>query len=383
MSFPVINAPRRTNETFRQKKQPGHHNEVSPFEELNIDMVKAFPISDPLHLLHQGVMKKLLLRWIGRVKGYTRKWSKQTMDLVSQYLLAANKRMPSDIHRSLRNLNDLSNWKGVEFRTILMYVGVTALRPALRPDEYEHFLTLFCACTIVSCSFYKHYIPLAEKMFRNFVQKYILLYGAHSVTSNVHNLVHICEDLVGNNMYSIDQTSTYKYENCLRLLGMKIQTCNKPLEQISRRIIEIMQLNSDLLGNQFSQINNDHDPFVEYEIEKNCFSKITIKADVVLSSRKIGDQWFLTRSGDIVKMKYATKASESYKIIGQPLVQMGPFFLKPLISTSLFIFKSDGILSSELCTYDIDSIKAKMMCLEFQSEYVYIPILHTLEILNK
>lgn len=382
MSYPCIDATRRTNETFRQRKQPEHHKDVSPFEELiNIDMIKAFPISDPLHLLHQGVMKKLLLRWIGKVKGYSRKWSKLIVDSVSKYLLETNKQMPSDIHRSLRSLNDISNWKGVEFRTILMYVGVTALRPVLGDDEYEHFLTLFCACTIVSCSLYKVYTPLAEKMFKSYVEKYISLYGRHSITSNVHNLVHICEDLTGNNIDSINQISTYKYENCLRLLGMKIQSCNRPLEQISRRLIEIQHLNTDLLGNQSSQI--DLDPHVEYEVEKNYFSKITIKSDVMLSSRKIGDQWFLTRSGDIVKMKHIIKVSDSYKICGQSLLQKGPFFMKPLDSTRLSVFKSDGKLSCEVCMHEISAVKAKMMRLKFEEEYVYIPILHTLEILNK
>lgn len=54
MSFSNLDAPLRTNETFRQKKQHSHHKYDSPLEELDIDMVKTFTISDPLHLLHQG-----------------------------------------------------------------------------------------------------------------------------------------------------------------------------------------------------------------------------------------------------------------------------------------------------------------------------------------
>lgn len=278
-------------------------------------------------------MKKCLQRWIGTVKqGYSNKWIKRTIDSVSRYLVEANKRMPSDIHRSLRGLNDLSNWKGTEFRTFLMYVGMTSLRLALQNNEYEHFLMLCCASTIVSCNVYKAYIPLATHKFKDYVQKYISLYGRHSITSNVHNLVHITEDLIQNNIDSINQISTYKYENYLRLLGMKLQSCNKPLEQISRRLIEIFYLNTDLLGNQSlqNQIDNDREfsPYVEYELplDKNCYSKITIKPDVILSSRKIGDQWFLSTSGDIVKMKHAIKVGSSYKICGSSLINKGPFF---------------------------------------------------------
>lgn len=389
MSFPQLEAPLRTDETFRQREQPSHHKNVSPFEDTDIDMVKRFPISDSLHLLHHGVTKKCLQRWIGKVKGYGRKWSRLTTESVSRYLLEANKRMPSDIHRSLRSLDDLSHWKGVEFRTLLMYVGMVVLRSALENDEYEHFLLLCCACHIVSCKVYKHYIPLARSMFKVYVKNYIHLYGRHSISSNVHNLIHVADDLIENNLESIDELSTYKYENSLRLLTMKLQNCNRPLEQISRRLIEIFHLKTSSLeiGSQQIEIDHDHEftPLLEYELpsNKNCFSKITIKPDVVLTSRKIGDQWFITHTGDIVKMMYATKVENSFKVCGFSLMSMGLFFKKPIKSNNLSIFKSDGELSETLCMHEISSIAAKMVCLELETSFVYIPLLHTLEILKK
>lgn len=349
ISFPNLDAPLRTNETFRQKTQAAHHKYDSPFEDLEVDMIKKFTIADPLHLLHQGVMKKCLQRWMGNVKGYSRKWSKLTTESVSRYLIESNKQMPSDIHRSLRSLDELSNWKGVEFRSFLMYIGMVALRPVLENDEYEHFMLLCCACTIVSCNIYKAYIPLAKKMFENYVMGYIHIYGRHSISSNVHNLIHIADDLIENSVDSIDEISTYRYENSLRLLGMKLQTCNRPLEQISRRLIEIFHLKTDLLSNK------DHDqieifrerkfsPIVEYELStnKNCYSKITVKPDVVLSSRKIGDQWFITHSGDIVKMMHATKVENSYGIYGFSVISKSDYFSKPIKSSRLNIFKSDS-----------------------------------------
>lgn len=64
VSFPNIDAKRRTNEEFRNRVQPSHHKEDSPFEELGIDMIRAFPTSDPLHLLELGVMRRCLYRWV-------------------------------------------------------------------------------------------------------------------------------------------------------------------------------------------------------------------------------------------------------------------------------------------------------------------------------
>lgn len=126
MSYPDMNASRRTNESFRERKQHAHHKIASPFQELDIDMVKAFTISDSLHLLHHGVMKKLLRRWIGKVKGYCKKWTNAIIDSVSQYLLDINKRMPSEIHRQMRSLKEICKWKGVEF---LVFLCMLALLP--------------------------------------------------------------------------------------------------------------------------------------------------------------------------------------------------------------------------------------------------------------
>lgn len=47
----------RTDELFRSRFQPGHHKGDSILERLPIDMIKAFPTSDSLHLLDLGVMK--------------------------------------------------------------------------------------------------------------------------------------------------------------------------------------------------------------------------------------------------------------------------------------------------------------------------------------
>lgn len=101
-----------------------------------------------------------------------------------------------------------------------------------------------------------------------------------------------------------------------------------------------------------------------------------------MTNRKIGDKFFLTHSGDIVKMEYVTKVDNLYKICGFSLLNKSPFFIKPLNSTKLSIFKSDGIFDTEICMYSSSSIKAKMICLESENDFVFIPILHTLELLK-
>lgn len=56
--FPQKNWPLRTDSDFRAKRDPAHHKETTLLEELKIDMISCFPISDPLHLFELGIMKK-------------------------------------------------------------------------------------------------------------------------------------------------------------------------------------------------------------------------------------------------------------------------------------------------------------------------------------
>lgn len=49
----------RTDANFRSRFQPKHHHDIrSILEELPIDMIKAFPISDALHLFDLGITKR-------------------------------------------------------------------------------------------------------------------------------------------------------------------------------------------------------------------------------------------------------------------------------------------------------------------------------------
>lgn len=65
MSFPRIAITEeqrkhelRTDDLFRNRYQPKHHQSRSILEDLPIDMINAFPTSDALHLFDLGIMKR-------------------------------------------------------------------------------------------------------------------------------------------------------------------------------------------------------------------------------------------------------------------------------------------------------------------------------------
>lgn len=52
-------------------------------------------------------------------------------------------------------------------------------------------------------------------------------------------------------------------------------------------------------------------------------------------------------------------------------------------SAKLNIYMSDGVADDQTFEYAIDFITAKMMCMPFEHNFVYMPILHSLEMFNE
>lgn len=119
--FPHINAPLRTNEKFRNKEYPEHQRSDTPLTRLPIDMVEDVIVSDSLHLLELGVMRRLLNGWRTGSMTKRAKWSTTEKTEISNFLVKI--RFPKEIHRRMRSLEFVSLWKGLEYRNFLYYVG--------------------------------------------------------------------------------------------------------------------------------------------------------------------------------------------------------------------------------------------------------------------
>lgn len=388
MAFPNLNAERRTDDSFRKRADPDHHKENTLFENLKIDMIEAFPTSDSLHLLDLGIMKKCMIRWIFGEKGYKKKWPKNLVANVSKSLENYQQHMPVDFHRAVRNLNCVKKWKGLEYRAILIYIGMVVFHGVLSDDEYNHFLTICCAVRICMSSNLKEYWSISEQMFRSYVQRYGVLYGEHSIGSNVHLLTHIVEDMRAHNIDSLMQLSTYTYENQLRLLGMKLRHGHLPLEQVSKRIIEMNELHRKNI-NKKSLIVERFIPQLLYRIETMTdatvilYKTIKLAPNLILTSKKSNDSWFFTKNDQIVKMQCAKFENGKHLIVGSVIVNKIPLFSTssgaPINSTKLKIFSSNGALEHIPHTFELKEFACKMICLPFKDNLAFIPIIHTME----
>lgn len=315
--------------------------------------------------------------WLGGLKGTKRTWNQSETLEISEFLKKCNERRPSDIHRSIRSLDVINHWKATEFRTFLLYIGIVALKDRLSEQEYQMFLKLFCAVTICSSKMYASYLPLARRLFIDFIETHIDIHGEGSITMNMHNTSHVVDDV--ETFGPLDTISAYAFENHLHSLKLKLKQCNRPLQQIARRIIESIGCMKKVdLSNEDTTIPVLKKPF---ELTDGILGHrhIEYRAKVFLSSEKERDKWFLTFSNEIVEFHYCVKNERGENLIkGSPLNNVGNFFERiPFDSSYLNIFSSDQE-KGELTDYKISSIKAKMFCLQYDSRLVFVPLLHTL-----
>ena len=238
------NLPLRSDESFRNQDNKEHHNGVSIFCDLHINMVSAFP-HDYMHQLCLGVMKKLLKGWTQGI--YETRDRKKTrvlkplqasrVALLSERLVALRPHIPSPFARKPRGLHELAHWKATEFRQFLLYTGVTVLRDVLDKDLYDHFCLLCIASRILICpKLAEKYLPYARQLLIHFVEKMETLYRRSSIVYNIHSLLHLCDDVQNNG--SLDNISAFPFENYLQTFKYMVRKKSDVIVQVARRISE-------------------------------------------------------------------------------------------------------------------------------------------------
>lgn len=125
----------------------------------------------------------------------------------------------------------------------------------------------------------------------------IYIYGSHSITSNVHNLIHVTDDVI--RFGNLNNISTYPFENRLVMLTSKLKKCNKPLEQIARRISEIKMVTDKEDPSKSTKPISRAYPILKDPIEESriSFATLIFEDDYRLSTKKIGDNnWCLVKT---------------------------------------------------------------------------------------
>lgn len=208
---------------------------------------------------------------------------------------------------------------------------------------------------------------------------HINIYGEHSMTNNIHLLNHIVDDVEF--LGDLTTISAYQFENALHHIKIRLKQCNRPLEQIGRRLQEVAQCSKNLSSNFI----NDVFPKVSHQLlspdrfGNPSFHRIEYEQNVFISSANgnLRDRWFLTNENHIVEFDLAIKTRNGFMIRGSRLQNQEDFFEKPFRSRYINIFLSDGC-KHEPSLYHVNTIKAKLFCIRYKEKSVFVPLLHTL-----
>lgn len=335
-------------------------------------------------------MKRLLFGWRdGTFRNSDTKWPARTTLQISEFLLTC--KMPSEIHRAVRGLDCLAHWKGTEYRTFLHYVGIIALKEHLPVDVYEHFLVLFCAVTICSSKQYFCLLPAAEIMFNHYIEGFREIYGEQYMTSNIHNLTHLIDDV--RRFGELDSFSAYPFESLLCRIKKLLRNGKRPLVQAAKRIAEQSKFESANISPSnepsevvFTKQNEGKNVPAKFKLEEKCkkstiifYSKIKFEG-FLLSTTDTANKWFLSRNNEIVGIKNILLLENTVvRIFGSILQGKYDFFKTPFPSSELDIFAVDCLDEKNSIDqlFNVLDIKCKLVRVECGGTAVFIPLLHT------
>ncbi|CAG9812907.1 unnamed protein product [Phaedon cochleariae] len=356
MTFPETHSQLRSDDSFRNKIHEDHHTGTSILESLNIGMVTQVPI-DYMHLVCLGVVKRLLAFWHKGRQDV--RIPAGNFDALSDLFLSYKKCVTSDFCRLPRILSEVDRFKATEFRQILLYTGIVALKNFLPQHIYRHFLHLSCAIRILVTP--KICVKLnnqAHNLLQTFIEEYSEIYGREYITYNVHNLCHLSKDVL--EYGCLDNFSAFPPEAYMFHLKSKIcERSAKPLQQIVKRLQE-------------STIKYKLKCRKPYLIEKKYHTDLKIKDD--LFSNKEPNNYCLLKNGKYVKINEIHNSNDNIIIRGQCFNSVGGFFSDPMDSRILGIHLCS--LGGEDIVFSVTDIVCKVMVLPDQNLYVVLPICH-------
>jgi len=362
--LPNLNAPLRSDESFRMKLQPEHHSDVSPLEALPINMVTQNAL-DYMHLVCLGVMKRMVEEWMDRTNGV--RLNSTSKKLIEQRILQLRSCIPSEFSRKPRPLAYFRIYKATEFRLFLLYTGPVILKGILDDNLYKNFLTLSIAIRILCepelCIALNDY---ANSLLHTFVENYIVLYGLKSMTFNIHNLIHIADDV--KNMGCLDSFSCFCFENFLKTLKAKIKTAANPLHQVVNRLYEEFSLPPQTAEYKCFPIvhrtNQD-------QIKKIDFEAFSITA-------KSPDRCFMSANNDIMLSERVYELNGEIFIDGKMITVNEPLFKEPCISSTFHVYLNQISTAVNFEKLPLTSVKKKCLELPHSTDdfFVSVPLIH-------
>ncbi|GAB0095825.1 hypothetical protein DMENIID0001_112550 [Sergentomyia squamirostris] len=240
----------RSDLSFQNRDDPLHHKFPYPYglEHAKIGMISQLPLC-PMHLVYLGVMRTMGVLWMNPKRGPNvpfRLTPGQREQLNIEHL-GRSAFYPSEFSRRIDSLYYVNNWKATQARQFLLYAGPVVLRSLFDEEHYNHFLLLSVAVRILNSNVFTQNdqcVESADMMLRKFVEEYPSMYGEDQVTFNVHNLLHLTQDV--RKYGTLEQFSAFPFENFLQTIKGMVDPRSSVIPQIINRLAEQKQLNAHI-----------------------------------------------------------------------------------------------------------------------------------------
>lgn len=383
--FKTINDAPRTDEEFRSMKFNDRHQLArTPLVRLPIDTIKDIIVADELHLLHLGVMKRLIMSFMNGVFGNETKWDARNILEISEQMMQF--RTPCELGRDARNLALFRHWKGTEFRNFLNYFGAVVLQHHLPRRNYHHFLLLFCAVRVFSAPRYvAKFLHAAKLLIEAFINQYKELYGTQYMTSNVHNLCHIADDV--ERFGILPSMSAYPFENALGALKRLIRAGKHPLTSVAYRLRERLFAAKENFSPEMLEKKPHSYVIKRREAKKYC----EISFEGFKLSNRFQDKWFSTKDNrkmcfENARIIKAEDGTEQYVLDCYEIVRCTNLFTEPMSSSHLDIHLMNiSDVTDVTCVISACDVDFKFVCMRADNKetnlnsYVLVAMLHTLK----
>lgn len=340
----------------------------------NFDLVKNIPL-DYMHLICEGVMKRLLNEWIKNKYII----SSQNANGISKQLCAAATYCPTEFQRQLESLDKIKLWKATQYRQFLLYIGVYVLQGKMETAHLRNFQRLVIAVRYVTQTVPKNdtrsevlsnRAQLVRPVFRMFVEECIQLLGEEFVSYNVHNLLHVADDY--QKFGSIDEYSCFRYESFLRVVTSLVTSGNRPLAQLLNKYSSLLKTGhvfsefGDTTSGYYNEPELINPTSFEAENEENIsqiFTEVRMKTFKLRSDNQKDCHCYLNDHNNsvcyvrIMQIKRTVETEEIF-VIGKTYRCVRDVFNHPANSSQIGLVMVSN-LSSALSSFCLEQIRGK------------------------
>ena len=209
--------------------------------------------------------------------------------------------------------------------------------------------------------FHCDYLHFAAQLLRIFVQKMENFYGPQGINFNEHILIHLAADLSIH--WPLDTFSAFPYESFLGKLRKDVSGPSNAAAQIWNRISEKSAAATNLLPS--TSLTDDIGCVIKNHVRGGC-----LWGSVVFTSHR-------PNNAAIVNGKpcFITTCGTNH-ISFHRFKTVSPFFLFPMNSTKLHIYRVHGEIHHEY-TFPINKIDCKCCAFPDGDDFIFIPLLHS------